>query len=54
MIKRGQVWKSKDSGKVIKIVQKKSGNGHWLTDNGHIIHFGTLKKFWELQTKDKL
>jgi len=48
-IKKGQFWKSKDSGKVIKITGRKSGNRHWNVDTGHKIHEGTLLKFYELQ-----
>lgn len=51
-IKKGQCWKSKDTGKVITITSKKSGNRHWHTTDGknsHKIHEGTLIKFYELQ-----
>lgn len=52
-IKKGQIWKSKDSGVEIEIVSKKSGNRHWNTkklngNKSHKIHEGTLLKFYEL------
>lgn len=47
-IKKGQVWKSKDTGKVVRVLKKSTGNLHWLIDNGHHIHEGTLIKFYEL------
>ena len=50
-IKKGQQWKSKDSGKVIRITGRKSGNRHWNVDNGHKIHEGTLEKYYHLTTK---
>lgn len=52
-VKIGQVYKSKDSGKLIKIVRKKSGNKHWTTHEGHNIHEGTLTKYYELNTPTK-
>ena len=53
-IKRGQIWKSKDSGINIEILKKFSGNRHWNTKKigggkSHKIHEGTLIKFYELQ-----
>lgn len=47
-IKKGQIWKSKDTGKVVKVLKKATGNLHWVVDNGHHIHEGTLIKFYEL------
>ena len=52
MIKKGQLWKSKSSGQVVRITQKWSGNNHWSVINvrngkGHHIHEGTLLKFYE-------
>lgn len=49
----GKKFKSKTSSIEIKIISKKSGNGHWncVQINGgkksHHIHEGTLKKFYE-------
>ena len=52
-IKVGQLWKSKDSGTVLTITGKKSGNRHWNTKKlggkkSHKIHEGTLLKFYQL------
>jgi len=54
-IKKGQLWKSKDSNIVLQIVNKFSGNRHWNTKKiggkkAHRIHEGTLYKFYELLT----
>ena len=51
--KKGQLWKSKDTGVVLELINKKSGNKHWNTKkvggkNAHKIHEGTLIKFYEL------
>ena len=53
-IKKGQIWKSKNSSVEIEILSKKSGNKHWNTrkiggGKSHQIHEGTLKKFYELK-----
>lgn len=55
-IKIGQRFKSKDSGKIIEIIKKASGNRHWIAKqiNGnysHKIHEGTLAKYYDLQRK---
>ena len=54
MIKKGQLWKSKESKKVIRICQRWSGNLHWIVvniSNGktHHIHEGTLLKYYEVK-----
>ena len=55
MIKKGQIWKSKNSNTRIKITSKFSGNRHWNTaklpksKKSHKIHEGTLLKFYELE-----
>jgi hypothetical protein len=56
-IKKGQLWKSKASNVIVRIIGKWSGNKHWLIENpqrknsSHHIHEGTLKKFYNLITK---
>jgi len=51
-IKRGLILKSKTSGKLLKVIKKASGNGHWTCnqlDGGkqsHHVHEGTLRKFY--------
>lgn len=47
MFKKGQRWKSKDRGNIITLRRKASGNRHWVTDNGHKIHEGTLLKYYD-------
>lgn len=52
-VKKGQIWKYKNSSIVIEILSKHSGNRHWNTKklNGgkaYKIHEGTLFKFYEL------
>ena len=47
IVKKGQFWKAKDTGKVIQIMGKSTGNLHWSTDTGHHIHEGTLQKYYE-------
>ncbi len=51
-IKKNQKWKSKDSNVILTIIQKSTGNKHWvaITNKGksHHIHEGTLIKFYEL------
>jgi hypothetical protein len=52
-INRGQIWKSKTTGIVLKIMSKHGGNRHWSATqlNGkhsHHIHEGTLHKYYEL------
>lgn len=48
----GRIFKSNTNGKIIKIVKKKSGNGHWTcvqidgAKKSHHIHEGTLNKFY--------
>lgn len=54
-IKKGQLWKSKDSGVVLEIIGKKTGNKHWNTKKlgggkTHKIHEGTLQKFYKQLT----
>jgi len=53
LIKKGQLWKSKQSGIVLKIINKASGNLHWtaVQVNGgksHHVHEGTLQKYYQL------
>ena len=58
-VKKNQIWKSKTSGKLLRIVQKATGNRHWTTagvgrkNHAHHIHEGTLLKFYELLTNLK-
>ena len=47
--RRGQQWKNKTTGKILTILGKATGNRHWKVDNGHHLHEGTRKKFYELQ-----
>ena len=56
-IKKGQLWKSKESKKIIRICQKWSGNRHWAVVNvkngkAHHIHEGTLFKYYEILGDD--
>ena len=51
--KKGMKFKSTTSNTVIVLLNRKSGNRHWNTKklNGgkaHMIHEGTLEKFYEL------
>jgi len=48
IVKKGQVWIEKTTGKKIKIMRKATGNFHWTTDNDHHIHEGTLQKYYIL------
>lgn len=53
-IKKGQIWKSKESKKTLQITRKYSGNRHWVAkdikrkNTSHRIHEGTLLKYYEL------
>ena len=54
-VKKGQVWKSKDGGFMIKITGRQTGNGHWNTARvggsrrtSHKVFDKTLFKFYEL------
>lgn len=50
-VKRGQIWKAKNSGIILEVLRKATGNNHWTvkTSRGksHHIHEGTLKRFYE-------
>jgi hypothetical protein len=51
-LKRGMKLKSKNSGVVIKLINKASGNNHWNCNQvnrkkSHKVHEGTLRKFYE-------
>jgi len=46
-VKKGQFWQDKETGKIVKIMGKATGNLHWKLDNGHHIHEGTLQKYYE-------
>lgn len=49
-IKRGLQLKDKNSGRVITVKNKASGNNHWNCACGrhsHKIHEGTLRKYYE-------
>jgi len=58
-IKKGQLWKSKDSGIILQICQKWSISRCWVAkainrkDAVHHIHEGTLLKFYELIEGEK-
>lgn len=47
-VKRGQSWKNKTTGKIVKVQRQATGNRHWTISNGHHIHEGTLLKYYEL------
>jgi len=50
---KGKTFQCKTSSKIIKVIKKYGGNGHWVCNqlNGkkqsHHIHEGTIKKFYE-------
>lgn len=46
-VKRGQFWINKQTGKIVRVMRKATGNRHWTIDNGHHIHEGTLIKYYE-------
>ena len=50
IIKRGQIWIDKRTGRAIRIMRKATGNFHWSLDNGHHIHEGTLQKYYKLKS----
>jgi len=47
VVSKGQRWKNRTTRRVVEVVQRATGNRHWLVDNGHRIHEGTLEKFYE-------
>jgi len=47
-VKKNQIWQEKQTGKVVKVLRKATGNLHWTLDNGHHIHEGTLIKYYTL------
>jgi hypothetical protein len=47
IVKKGQSWRNKATGKVVRVKGKATGNRHWSIDNGHHIHEGTLLKYYE-------
>ena len=58
-VKKGQLWKSKSGGFVIRILSRQTGNGHWNTERvgrskrtSHKIFDKTLYKYYELQGHD--
>ena len=48
IVKRGQFWKNRQTGKLVRVMCKWSGNRHWTLDNEHHIHEGTLTKYYDL------
>lgn len=53
LVKKGQIWREKNTGRLLKITTKASGNFHWsaVQLNGnqcHHIHEGTLQKYYDL------
>ena len=56
----GMVLKSRDTGRLITIKRRASGNRHWTVDTtgrkSHHIHEGTMDKFYEVvdnETQDR-
>ena len=51
-VKKGQTWRSKDSGIMVTIINKATGNGHWnvKTDRKKCHHMSswTLIRYYEL------
>jgi len=53
IIKKGQLWKSKQNGRILEIVKKTtgpSGGKHWLmlcNKKTHHVNEGTILKFFE-------
>lgn len=57
IVKIGQVWKDKKTGRLVQINQKATNN-HWAVvrlerarSSGRHLHEGTLQRFYELHTK---
>lgn len=55
LIKKGQVWKDKKTGKLIKITGKGTNEKHWIINrlnsghsSGRHLHEGTIEKFYDL------
>lgn len=48
LVKKGQIWEEKVTGKQVIVMRKATGNFHWTLDNGHHIHEGTLQKYYKL------
>lgn len=53
LVKKGQIWEEKKTGRKIKITTKATGNFHWSAvqlkgNQCHHIHEGTLQKFYNL------
>jgi hypothetical protein len=53
-IKRNQKWINKNTGQIVTIKNKATGNRHWTLDNQHHIHEGTLLKFYKIINKKDL
>jgi hypothetical protein len=54
-VKKGQFWKSKETGKIIRIAGKGTNERHWIivkmvggAKSGRHLHEGTINKFYEL------
>lgn len=57
-LKRGMLFQSNKSKTQIRLISKKSGNGHWntrklSTGKSHMIHEGTLLKHYNLIKEPK-
>ena len=55
--KPGMILTSITSGVKIKLINRKTGNGHWNTrkigaKKSHMIHEGTLAKFYSIETEN--
>ena len=58
LVKKGQIWVEKKTGKRIRISSKTSGNFHWSFNpldgkQSHHIHEGTIQKFYKLLSNEK-
>lgn len=54
LIKKGQIWIDKQTGRKIKISNRASGNFHWSCipldgKTAHHLHEGTIQKFYKLE-----
>lgn len=53
LVKKGQIWQEKETGKKIHIIQKSTGNFHWTIKNlqgkkeSRHLHEGTIQKFYD-------
>jgi len=54
IVRIGQIWKNKYTGRVCKVLKKGKGGKNWIVDSGsdsHHINEGTLLKFFEMVNK---